>query len=44
MNENQKYLEGIDEKFLSIDNYKLNHEACGRCGGELVPVDYEGVY
>jgi len=43
MNENQKYLEGIDEKFLSIDNYKLNHEACQTCGGELVPVDYEGI-
>jgi len=43
MNENQKYLEGIDEKFLSIDNYKLNHEACQACGGELVPVDYEGI-
>ena len=43
MNENQKYLEGIDEKFLCIDNYKLNHEACSACGGELVPVDYEGI-
>ena len=43
MNDVVKYLEGVDQKYLNIENYVLNHEACSRCGGELVPVDYEGV-
>ena len=38
----QKYLEGVDEKFINIDNYTLNHDMC-KCGGELVPVAYEGI-
>ena len=41
-NDIQKYLEGVDEKFININNYTLNHDIC-KCGGELVPVSYEGV-
>ena len=41
-NDIQRYLEGVDEKFINLENYKLNHEVC-LCGGELVPVSHEGI-
>ena len=41
-NDIQKYLEGVDEKFINVENYTLNHDVC-KCGGELVPVAYEGI-
>jgi len=39
----KKYLSNIDEKFLNMEDYKLNHEVCQHCHGELIPVDHEGV-
>ena len=41
-NEIQKYLENMDEKFINVENYMLNHDIC-KCGGELVPITYEGI-
>jgi len=41
-NDIQKYFEAVDEKSINIDNYTLHHDVC-KCGGELVPVDYEGI-
>lgn len=38
----QKYFEAVDEKTINIENYLLYHDVC-KCGGELVPVDYEGI-
>jgi len=38
----QKYLTNIDEKFLDVNNYTLDHETC-KCGGEFIPIAHEGV-
>ena len=39
----QKYLTNVDESYLDINDYRLNHEVCASCEGELIPVDNEGV-
>ena len=41
-NDIQKYFEAVDEKTINIENYTLYHDIC-KCGGELVPIDYEGI-
>jgi len=43
INNTQKYLTNIDESFLNINDYILQHEICEKCGGELIPVESEGV-
>jgi hypothetical protein len=43
MNDIQRYLESVDDRYLNIENYVLNHEMCIKCGGELVPVPNEGI-
>ena len=37
-----KYLINLDETFIDINNYIINYERCD-CGGELIPVDHEGL-
>ncbi len=37
-----KYLINLDESFIDINNYTINYEKC-ECGGELIPVDHEGL-
>jgi len=37
-----KYLINLDESFIDINNYIINYEKCN-CGGELIPVDHEGL-
>ena len=36
-------IEDIDESFLNINDYIHQHEVCEKCGGELIPVESEGV-
>jgi len=43
INNTQKYLTNIDESFLNINDYLLQHEVCEKCEGELIPVESEGV-
>ena len=43
INNTQKYLNNIDESFLNINDYIHPHETCGKCNGELIPVESEGV-
>ena len=38
-----KYLINIDESFIDINNYVVDYEKCKNCGGELVPVESEGL-
>ena len=38
-----KYLVNLDDSFLNINNYIYNYEYCKNCGGEYIPVDYEGL-
>ena len=38
-----KYLINLDDSFLNINNYIYNYEYCKNCGGEYIPVDYEGL-
>ena len=43
-NEVNKYLENINNtKFIDLNNYVFNGEKCLSCGGELIPVDHEGI-
>ena len=43
-NEVNKYLENINNtKFIDLNNYVFNGEKCKSCGGELIPVDHEGI-
>ena len=37
-----KYMVNLDDSYLDINNYVINFELC-HCGGELVPVEYEGL-
>ena len=43
VNNTQRYLTNIDESFLNINDYIHQHEVCEKCGGELIPVESEGV-
>ena len=43
INNTQQYLMNIDDTFLNINNYTLNHDICDNCNGELIPVESEGV-
>ena len=38
-----KYLTSIDESFIDINNYVIDYEKCKNCGGELIPVETEGL-
>ena len=42
-NETVKYLLNVNDKYLDINNYQLKNDVCTFCGGELVPIDYEGI-
>jgi len=39
----QQYLTNVDVKFLDINHFIIKHDVCEYCGGELIPVDHEGV-
>ena len=39
----KKYLSNVDEKFININDYKINHDLCKKCRGELIYVLHEGV-
>ena len=39
----QQYLINIDESFIDINQYVINHESCENCRGELISVESEGV-
>ena len=41
-NPNQQFLMNMDEKYIDINNYTINYNNC-ECGGELVPIDHEGI-
>ena len=43
INNTQQYLMNIDDTFLNINNYTLNHDICDNCNGELIQVESEGV-
>jgi len=45
VNATQRYLANIDEKFLDVRDYVLEHDVCKveTCRGELIPIDHEGV-
>ena len=38
-----KYLTNLDENFLNMNNYIINHEICEYCSGEWIPVDHKGL-
>ena len=38
-----RYLASLDDSFLDLDAYCVPTNQCGCCGGELVPIDHEGV-
>jgi len=39
----KKYLTQIDNRFIDIQDYSIDHEKCAKCNGELVIIDYEGI-
>ena len=39
----QQYLTNVDVKFLDINHFIIKYDVCETCGGELIPVDHEGV-
>jgi hypothetical protein len=39
----KKYLSNVDESFLNINDYKITHDVCKKCQGELIYVLHEGV-
>ena len=39
----KKYLSNVDETFLNINDYKITHDVCTKCNGELIYVLHEGV-
>ena len=39
----KKYLSNVDESFLEINDYKISHDVCPKCQGELIYVLHEGV-
>ena len=41
-NPNQQFLMNMDEKYIDINHYTINYNNCD-CGGELVPIDHEGI-
>ena len=38
-----KYLSNLDENFLNMSNYIINHEICEFCSGEWIQVDHKGL-
>ena len=39
----KKYLSNVDQSFLNINDYKISHDVCNKCNGELIYVLHEGV-
>ena len=39
----KKYLSNVDDSFLNINDYKVMHDVCQKCKGELIYVLHEGV-
>tara|TARA_B110000908_G_scaffold168799_2_gene224506 strand:- start:423 stop:1532 length:1110 start_codon:yes stop_codon:yes gene_type:complete len=39
----KKYLSNVDDSFLNINDYKIIHDICQTCKGELIYVLHEGV-
>ena len=39
----KSYLSNVDESFLNINDYKITHDVCKKCNGELIYVLHEGV-
>ena len=43
-NDVMKYLENINKsEFMNINNYIVSNDVCEKCGGELIPIDFEGI-
>ena len=38
-----KYLAKMDVKYLDINNFVDNHNVCTKCGGEIIPIESEGI-
>ena len=38
-----KYLANIDEQFINVDSLSVPIDVCTSCGGEMVPIDHEGL-
>ena len=39
----QAYLKNVDERFIDVNDYVINHEICACNGGELIPVESDGI-
>ena len=39
----KRYLSGLDDDFIDINDYIECDDKCDKCGGELVNIDHEGV-
>jgi hypothetical protein len=37
------YLKNVDERFIDVNDYVVNHETCACKGGELIPVESDGI-
>ena len=37
------YLKNVDERFIDVNDYVINHETCVCNGGELIPVESDGI-
>lgn len=37
------YLKNVDERFIDVNDYVVNHEMCVCKGGELIPVESDGI-
>ena len=37
------YLKNVDERFIDVNDYIINHETCACNGGELIPVESDGI-
>lgn len=37
------YLKNVDERFIDVNDYVVNHETCSCNGGELIPVESDGI-
>jgi hypothetical protein len=37
------YLKNVDERFIDVNDYVVNHETCACNGGELIPVESDGI-
>tara|TARA_Y100000389_G_scaffold163931_1_gene167415 strand:+ start:433 stop:1548 length:1116 start_codon:yes stop_codon:yes gene_type:complete len=44
-NDFANYLKNIDDNYINLDHFRINHEQCDKsdCRGEMIPVEYSGL-